>query len=431
MKKLLRPLHLTAIMFFTVSGGPYGLEPLIHNVGGTVAVSLILVTPVVWSLPVILMVLELNGMMPVEGGYYQWVKSALGPSWGFFEGWWTWLFMMTDLAIYPVLFTEYLAYFAPSIAPYKIPICIAMIWISTLLNLKAVILVGRSSVVLGMAVIVPFIVLFAAALLPRPIAYDAQFSGAPQALGLAALCTGLFNVMWNYQGWDNAFTIAEEVDTPVRSYVIAMIGALAIIVLTYFFSILTGAHSSLDPGVLEEEGFPALGNLLGGWWLGALLSAGGMASALGLFIASLLSISRVPKVMADDRFLPSPLGRLHPVSRVPYVAVLTCAVAVSFMVLWGFGDLLIIDVSLYSAALIPEFITLIAMRRSRPDAVRPFRIPTNVAGLIALTLLPLACIVAALAGLVGSGAVHLGAAWFALAAILTGPAAWMIVRRRA
>ena len=56
-KQLLRPLHLTAVMFFTVSGGPYGLEPLLHNVGALAALALIIVTPIVWSLPVILMAL--------------------------------------------------------------------------------------------------------------------------------------------------------------------------------------------------------------------------------------------------------------------------------------------------------------------------------------------------------------------------------------
>ena len=93
-------------MFFTISGGPYGLEPVLHYVGGDLALLLIFVIPLVWSLPAILMVLELNGMMPVNGGYYQWVKTALGLRWGFLEGWWSWIFTFVDLAIYPVLFVQ-------------------------------------------------------------------------------------------------------------------------------------------------------------------------------------------------------------------------------------------------------------------------------------------------------------------------------------
>lgn len=82
-RKLLRPLQLTAVVFFTVSGGPYGLESIISYVGGTTALVLIVLTPLLWSIPTILMVLELNGMMPKNGGYYQWVKMALGLKWGF------------------------------------------------------------------------------------------------------------------------------------------------------------------------------------------------------------------------------------------------------------------------------------------------------------------------------------------------------------
>ena len=63
-RRYLRPAALTAVIFFSVSGGPYGLEPVISLVGGPNALLLVLVTPVLWAVPVILMVLELNGMMP-------------------------------------------------------------------------------------------------------------------------------------------------------------------------------------------------------------------------------------------------------------------------------------------------------------------------------------------------------------------------------
>src|SRR5438067_8528764 len=87
----LRPLQLAAIIFLTVSGGPYGLEPLLSYVGNNGALLLLVITPILWDIPTILTVMELNSMMPVEGGYYQWVKRALGLRFSFYEGWWTWL----------------------------------------------------------------------------------------------------------------------------------------------------------------------------------------------------------------------------------------------------------------------------------------------------------------------------------------------------
>ena len=125
-RRFLRPLTLTAVMFFTVSGGPYGLEPLFSYVGGAQALVLVLLLPFLWSLPAIMVVLELNGLMPVNGGYYLWVKTALGPFWGFLEGWWSWIFTLVDLAIYPVLFLQYLSFFVPDIEPLRIPLSLRL-----------------------------------------------------------------------------------------------------------------------------------------------------------------------------------------------------------------------------------------------------------------------------------------------------------------
>src|SRR6478752_7428824 len=143
MSKKLRILPLAAVIFFTVSGGPYGLEPLLGYAGRNGALLLLLITPLLWDVPAILTVLELNSMMPVTGGYYQWVKKTLGLRFGFYEGWWTWLYTFVDLAIYPVLFVGYASFFFPGIEAYKIPLCLAMIWISAGLNILGIVPVGK------------------------------------------------------------------------------------------------------------------------------------------------------------------------------------------------------------------------------------------------------------------------------------------------
>src|ERR671919_647822 len=84
-------LALVMVTFFIVSGGPYGLEELVSQSGPGIALLLLLITPLIWSVPTAVMVAELSSMMPVEGGYYAWVKRALGPFWGFMEGWWSWI----------------------------------------------------------------------------------------------------------------------------------------------------------------------------------------------------------------------------------------------------------------------------------------------------------------------------------------------------
>jgi amino acid transporter len=126
--KKLRVIQLIAVMFLTISGGAYGLEPLLTYAGKSGAMLLLFITPLLWDVPTIFTVLELNSMMPVTGGYYQWVKRALGMRFAFYEGWWTWLYTFVDLAIYPVLFIEYGTYFFPEMEVYKIPICLIIIW---------------------------------------------------------------------------------------------------------------------------------------------------------------------------------------------------------------------------------------------------------------------------------------------------------------
>jgi len=68
--KRLRILPLAAVIFLTVSGGPYGLEPLLSYGGAHGALLILMLTPLLWDVPTIFVVMELNSMMPVTGGYY-------------------------------------------------------------------------------------------------------------------------------------------------------------------------------------------------------------------------------------------------------------------------------------------------------------------------------------------------------------------------
>src|SRR5205809_6754849 len=194
--------------------------------------------------------------------------------------------------------------------------------------------------------------------------------------------------MCNFCGCDNTNTYDEEVDKPIRKYIRSTITAFILIFIVYFITVLTAQASGVNYTVLNDEGFPVLGLRIGGQWLGALISAGGMASTLGLFSAVLLSVSRVPKVMSDDKLLPEKLQIIHPKFKTPYISIIVCAVVVSIMILWTFADLLIIDITLYGAGLFLEFVSLIVLRKKMPHADRPFKIKLNIAGLCVMTIIP-------------------------------------------
>ena len=226
--KKIRPIQLIAIVFFTVSGGPYGLEPLLGYAGREGALLLVLIVPILWDVPAMLTVLELNGIMPVTGGYYRWVKFALGTKFGFYEGWWTWLYTFVDLAIYPVLFVQYAAFFYPELINYKIPICLIIIWLSAGINILGIVPVGRISLFLSGLVLAPFIILFAVAIYHNSGGLHVPVPSL-KGVSLPSLGMGLYTIMWNCLGWDNTTTYAEEVDKPVRSYLISVFSAFALI----------------------------------------------------------------------------------------------------------------------------------------------------------------------------------------------------------
>ena len=424
--KKLRPLQLAAVIFLTISGGPYGLESLLTYVGDHGALALLIITPLLWDIPTIFTVMELNSMMPVAGGYYQWVKRSMGLRFAWYEGWWTWLYTFVDLAIYPVLFVEYLGFFFPDIIAYKIPVCLVIVWSCALLNIRGIVPVGKISVILGIIIAAPFFILFFYFLAHHTGSFQLP-SPSLQGIKLPQLGLGLYIVMWNFLGWDNVTTYANEVSKPIRSYLLSMSIAFVMIFIVYFITTLTAMQSGMDHAVLSKEGFPALGLLIGGQWLGALIAIGGMASGLGLYSAVLLSVSRVPKVMADDELLPAKLHTLHPKFQTPYISIIVCSLVVSFMILWTFTDLLIIDVIVYGAALFLEFAALIILRKKAPDEYRPFKIPLNIVGLCLMIALPVGVYAVALRGALSESGGTLWPVLFALGVLLTAEIIWRII----
>jgi len=426
--KRLRILPLAAVIFLTVSGGPYGLEPLLSYGGTHGALLILMLTPLLWDIPTIFIVMELNSMMPVTGGYYQWVKRALGIRWAWYEGWWTWLYTFVDLAIYPVLFVEYASFLFPEIAQYKIPICLAIIWSGAGLNILGIVPVGRISMILSVTVVVPFLILFAINLSNQTSFHLPSLS--LKGLGYSSVGMGLYTVMWNFIGWDNTTTYAEEVNRPVKTYLLSTFIAFVLTLFIYMVAVITAISSGMDLTILGDEGFPMLGSKVAGQWLAVILAAGGMASAVGLFSAVLLSVSRVPKVMADDQLLPQKLQTLHPKYHTPYVSIIVCASVVSIMILWTFGDLVIIDVTLYGAALFLEFVSLIIFRIRLPHEKRPFKIPLNITGLCILILLPFSVYCIAITSAFSVEGKMLKPALFALAALLSAEVIWRIIAWR-
>jgi amino acid transporter len=390
-RKGLTLLPLIAATYFMVSGGPYGLEDLVQKSGYGWSLLLLAVTPLVWSLPVALLVGELSAALPEDGGYYAWVRRALGPFWGFQEAWLSLAASIFDMAIYPTLFVLYLGRLWPQLAEgwHAIAVGAAMIAACTLWNIAGARAVGNGSVLMMYGLLAPFAVLTVAALFRRGAYAPAQHRPEFDLVG------GVLVAMWNYMGWDNASTIAREVDNPQRTYPRAMMGAVVLIAATYMITVGAVARTGMDPGNWSTGSWVDAGRMLSGAGLGLAIVVGGMLCGLGMFNALVLSYSRVPMAMAEDGFLPSALAKRHPKTGAPWVAILVCAAAWTACLTLGFERLVEIDVLLYGFSLLLEFVALWALRVKEPLLPRPYRIPGGLPGAVALAIGPIAVLLLA------------------------------------
>jgi amino acid transporter len=425
-------LSLVFILFFCTSGGPYTTETLVHSVGPGLGLLILLGVPIIWSVPEVLIVGELASMLPEEGGYYRWVDRAFGRFWAFQNGWLTWMYSLVDMALYPELFNQYLRYFVPGLSErIEWLVSLAVIWGATAINLRGAVRVGRTSVLTGVFIVCGFLALALGAL-PHMSHVPWRPFAANEAHGVGGFAVGLSIALWNYIGWDNASTVQGEVRDASRSYPRALAWALPLVTIGYFMALLPSLAAT-DWTTWTEGGWPDIARAAVGGGVGRVIAAwlalAGMVSALSLFNALLLSYSRIPFVLAEDRLLPRGLGRLDARAN-PRNAVLFSAICYSVFVLVSFGKLVVADVLLYSFALFLEFAALVRLRRAEPALRGAFRIPAGRGVVAALAALPMIVLAGVIVISFRDGDYGLPALIGTAVAMALGPLVYSIARRR-
>jgi amino acid transporter len=377
-----------------VSGGPFGIEELVRDCGYTLALVLLVLVPLVWSLPVALMVGELSAAIPAEGGYYVWVRRAMGPFWGFQAAWLSLMSSVFDMALYPTLFVLYLGRIWPLAlqGPNRVLIAAAVVLICVLWNLVGAQAVGSGSVVLGIFLLSPFLLIALLALMRH-----AELSTTPvlNPSAHADLLGGIMVAMWNYMGWDNASTVAEEVKEPQRTYPVVMTVALAAIVLSYVVPIVAVRQTHLQPGYWSAGSWAGIASIVVGPWLGVAVVLAAMVSSFGSFNSLTMSYSRVPLAMAEDGYAPRLFARRLP-NGVPWASIVACGLGWTIALGLSFDRLLMLDILLYGVSLVLEFIALILLRVQEPDLPRRFTIPGGLVGAILAGVGPTLLLIAAL-----------------------------------
>jgi amino acid transporter len=184
-------------------------------------------------------------------------------------------------------------------------------------------------------------------------------------------------IFFAYIGFDSVSTHAEEAKNPQRDVPIGIIASLLMCTVLYIavVAVLTGMvpyqELSKDAGV--SEAFKSIG--LG--WAEFIIAVAGVAGITSVLLVMMLSAPRVFLAMARDGLVPKSIfASVHPTFKTPWIS--TILIGIFVMALTGF---LPIDALLHLTnigtlfAFVIVCTAVLIMRKTNPEADRPFRCP--------------------------------------------------------
>ncbi|KAL5706528.1 hypothetical protein ACHQM5_024685 [Ranunculus cassubicifolius] len=365
-------LPLIALIFYQVSGGPFGVEDSVRAGGPLLALLGFLILPLFWSIPEALITAELATSFPHNGGYVVWISQAFGPFWGFQEGFWKWFSGVMDNALYPLLFLDYIKHSFPIFSRpiARIPSLLGITVSLTYLNYKGLNIVGFTSVALALFSLSPFIVMGILSI-PRITPNKWLALDFPKVDW-----RGYFNTMfWNLNYWDKASTLAGEVDNPTKTFPKALLGALLLVVFSYLIPLLAGT-GALDTAQTDwtDGYFAQVGMLIGGLWLKWWIQAAAAMSNMGLFEAEMSSDAFQLLGMSDMGMLPAFFSARSKYG-TPTVSILWSASGVMLLSWMSFQEIIEFLNFLYAIGMLLEFAAFIKLRIKKPDLDRPYKVP--------------------------------------------------------
>ena len=199
--------------------------------------------------------------------------------------------------------------------------------------------------------------------------------------GFAGVTAAAAVVFFAYIGFDAVSTTAEEAKNPARDLPIGIIASLVLCTLLYL--LVAGILSGIIPVVNYKADAQFLNAPVGYAlavmnmnWAAGLVSAGAVAGITSVLLVMLLSQPRIFFAMSRDQLLPPGVSKVHPKFRTPYITTIITGVVVAIVA--GLTPINILG-EMTSIGTLFAFVVVcmavIVLRRKRPDAKRPFRVP--------------------------------------------------------
>jgi APA family basic amino acid/polyamine antiporter len=336
---------------------------------------------------------ELGAMFPRAGGIYHFLKEAYGPLPAFLYGWCSFLVIMSGgMAAIAAGFAEYLGSFVPfastanrlvtatvlglewRLSGGQVTAGVAIVALSAVnwFGLRAGATVNNLLTAIKVAAIAGFALL--AFTIPAPaeptLLAPVRTSGLAAAFGVA-----LVAALWSYDGWYGLTFEAGEMRDPARDLPRALLWGTAACTALYLLVnvVYFRALPLSDVAATERLGEAAADALFGAAGARAL-SAAIVVSAFGCLAASILYSARLYLPMAQDGLFFASLGEVHHRFRTPGRSLWAQGIWAVLLALTGTFEQLytyvVFVAVLFHAA---TGAALFVLRRSRPDAVRPYR----------------------------------------------------------
>jgi amino acid transporter len=412
------------IMYAYTTGGPYGLEGSVPSSGPGLTLLYILVLPFFWAIPMALVSAELTTAMPVEGGFYRWVRAAFGDFWGFLSGWWNWMSSFLLMSSYAVLFADYVTFYVPSLTGWRhYLVALAVTALVAWVNVRGIRMVGAVSFLLTVLVLAPVAVMCAVAV---PQWHHNPFLpwAAPGKSSLEVMGVGLALVLWGYSGYEQTSSCAEEVSNPQRNFPIALALTVPVAVATYFLPTVLALAALGNWQEWNSRYYVDAARAIGGPWMGFAMFVSAAVCNLALLNATTLTGTRMPFAMADDGYLPRRLAATHPKYGTPATAIVVSALLCAVFAVQKLAEIISVYIWLRIAVTMLTVLACWRLRRTQPELPRPFRIPGGAAGLAGAVGAPLLMSVVAL-----YGSDPFALRWGPVA-LAVGLAAYPLVRRK-
>lgn len=312
-----------------IGAGIFGLPSKVYALIGTYSLIAFVVCALVVAL-IILCFAEVGSRFKETGGPYLYAREAFGPTVAFEIGWLIWLARITAFAANCNLLINYLSYFWPQATSslWRPTIIVLVVAVLTVINLRGVREAALVSNGFTIGKLIPIIVFIVAGLFfIEPQAYT--FGAAPTT---GAFSQSVLLLIYAFTGFEMATIPAGEVKDPQKHLPRALLAALGVVAVLYIL-IQVVCVGTLPELAASTKPLADAGSRFLGTAGGAIISAGAVISITGNLNILLLSGSRIPFAMAEQKQLPQIVGKVHSKFFTPYVAILITAVVMLFLTL--------------------------------------------------------------------------------------------------